>query len=85
MPILENKIKIRLIKTEFNDKMFWAMFDNESAIEHFYPDYQHWQAQGVEFSIQDSSIQHKYLRNIEIWVEAPQDQLINMGLKGFNK
>ena len=78
-------MKIKILDQEFNDKNFWAMFNPNDALEHFFPGYSHYELQGIRFTIEDSSIHDKYLRHIEIWAEGDEKALNLMALRGFNK
>ena len=78
-------MKIQILDREFNDKNFWAMFNPNDALEHFIPGYKEFEAKGIKFTLEDSSIHDKYMRHIEIWAEGDEKALILMKLKGFNK
>lgn len=78
-------MKINVLKEEFNDKNFWSMFNPEDALEYFIPGYKEYQAQGIKFTIEDTSIHDRYMRHIEIWAEGDEQMLLIMKLKGFNK
>ncbi len=74
-------MKILLDTYEFNDKSFWQMFDPPGALDHFVPTHCHWESQGIEFTLEDSS-QDKYLRKIQVWAEGDEKTLILMKLNG---
>ncbi len=78
-------MKRQILKEEFNDKNFWAMFNPEDALEYFIPGYKEWEDKGITFTIEDRSIHDKYMRHIEIWAEGDEKTLLLMELKGFNK
>lgn len=78
-------MKIQLIDNEFNDKNFWAMFNPNDALEYFCPGYKKWEAQGIKFTLEDSSIHDKYMRHIEVWAEGDEKTLLLMKIDGFNK
>jgi hypothetical protein len=62
------------------------MFDPASALEYFIPTHKHWESKGVKFTLEDSNLQDKYLRHIEIWVESEDDiVLTEMGLHQLHK
>jgi hypothetical protein len=79
------EMKQKILDQEFNDKNFWAMFNPQDALEYFIPGYREYESQGIKFTIEDTSIEHKYLRHIEIWAEGDEKALFTMHLKGFNK
>lgn len=78
-------MKVKILDREFNDKNFWLMFTPNDALEYFCPGYQHFQSQGVEFTLKDSSIHDKYCRHIEIWAEGDDRVIDLVMLKGWNK
>lgn len=78
-------MKTKIFDREFNDKNFWMMFTPNDALEYFIPGYKEYQAQGITFTIEDSSIHDKYMRHIEIWAEGDERVILLMNLKGFNK
>lgn len=78
-------MKIKILDQEFNDKNFWSMFDPLDALEYFIPGYRVYEAQGIKFTIEDSSIHDRYMRHIEIWAEGEEKTLLLMELRGFNK
>lgn len=77
-------MKIKIVDEEFNDKNFWSMFNPDDALEYFIPGYRQYEPD-ITFTIEDSSIHHKYMRHIEIWAEGEEKSLLMMQLKGFNK
>ena len=80
------KMKIKILDHEFNDKSFWMMFDPQSALEYFIPTYQRWESRGVKFTLEDSNIADKYLRHIEVWAESEDlSVLTEMGLHQLHK
>jgi hypothetical protein len=78
-------MKTKILDQEFNDKNFWQMFDPTDALEYFLPGYQQWQTQGITFTIEDRNCHEKYMRHIEIWAEGPEQTLLLMQIKGFDK
>lgn len=79
-------MKIKILDQKFNDKNFWQMFDPASALEYFIPTHKHWESKGVKFTLEDTNLQDKYLRHIEIWVESEDDiVLTEMGLHQLHK
>lgn len=78
-------MKIKILDQEFNDKNFWAMFTPTDALEYFCPGYKNYEAKGIKFTLEDSSIMDKYMRHIEIWAEGDERVLNLMVLKGWNK
>lgn len=61
------------------------MFNPTDALEYFIPGYKEYEAKGIKFTIEDTSIHDKYMRHIEIWAEGEEKDLLMMELKGFNK
>ena len=78
-------MKIKILDQEFNDKNFWSMFSPKDALEYFIPDRSQWQALGITFTIQDTSLQDRYLRHIEIWAEGDEQTILMLILKHGNK